>query len=159
MKYAGFGAYWAESARQIPDKGDLSAYWVGISSVGEFFGTAPSYTSIRDPMLRFCHRLIACSIAGRSQAPKKVTITDLFYLKGMDVGSVNIPYLLARLQGLTVIVRDLPVIDMAELAILAPVQAPHPPKAVGPAKSLPHRVARLEEEVNGMREALGEQRE
>ncbi|GKA33517.1 hypothetical protein Tco_0719946 [Tanacetum coccineum] len=97
--------------------------------------------------------LIACSIAGRSQAPKKVTITDLFYLRGMDVGSVNIPYLLARylrlfasgrkqgamisggqfvallaehfgllteerLLGLTMIVRDLPVIDMAKLVRL-----------------------------------------
>ncbi|GJR98544.1 hypothetical protein Tco_0270718, partial [Tanacetum coccineum] len=47
-------------------------------------------------MLRLCHRLIACNIVGRSQAPKKVTVTDLFYLRGMDVGSVNIPYLLAR---------------------------------------------------------------
>ncbi|GKF91850.1 hypothetical protein Tco_0275551 [Tanacetum coccineum] len=101
-------------------------------------------------MLRLCHRLIACSIAGRSQAPEKVTMTDLFYLRGMDVGSINIPYLLARylrlftserkhkamisrgqfvarlakhfrllteerLRGLMVIVRDLPVIDMAKL--------------------------------------------
>ncbi|GJW51513.1 hypothetical protein Tco_0092864, partial [Tanacetum coccineum] len=41
-------------------------------------------------------RLIAYSIAGRSQEPEKVTVTDLFYLRGMDVGSVNIPYLLAR---------------------------------------------------------------
>nr|GEW38337.1 hypothetical protein [Tanacetum cinerariifolium] len=54
-----------------------------------------SYTSIRDMMLRLCHRLIACSIAGMSQAPEKVTMTDLFYLRGMDVGSVNIPNLLA----------------------------------------------------------------
>ncbi|GJV84779.1 hypothetical protein Tco_1524677 [Tanacetum coccineum] len=40
--------------------------------------------------------LIACSITGRSHAPEKVTVTGLFYLRGMDVGSVNIPYLLAR---------------------------------------------------------------
>nr|GEW68928.1 hypothetical protein [Tanacetum cinerariifolium] len=45
---------------------------------------------------REVHRLIACSIAGRSQAPKKVVVTDLFYMRGLDVGSVNIPYLLAR---------------------------------------------------------------
>ncbi|GKC33695.1 hypothetical protein Tco_1046079 [Tanacetum coccineum] len=86
FQLVGFGAYWAESARQIPDKGDLSAYWIGISSARDFLGTASSYTSIKDPMLRLCHRLIACSIAGRSQAPKK---------------------------GLTVIVRDLYVIDTA----------------------------------------------
>ncbi|GJV91996.1 hypothetical protein Tco_1539809 [Tanacetum coccineum] len=90
----------AESLRQIPDKGDLSAYWVGISSVVDFLGTAPSYTLIRDPMLRLCHGLIVCSIAGRSQAPKKVTVTDLFYLRGMDVGSVNTPYMLARYMRL-----------------------------------------------------------
>ncbi|GJR77362.1 hypothetical protein Tco_0089727 [Tanacetum coccineum] len=33
--------------------------------------TAPYYTAIRDPILMLCHRLIACSIAGRSQAPEK----------------------------------------------------------------------------------------
>ncbi|GJU81489.1 hypothetical protein Tco_1283854 [Tanacetum coccineum] len=33
----------------------------------EFFST------FRDLMLRLCHRLIACRIAGRSQAPEKVT--------------------------------------------------------------------------------------
>ncbi|GJY05907.1 hypothetical protein Tco_0371847 [Tanacetum coccineum] len=133
--------------------GDLSAYWVGISFTGDFMGAPPSYTHIRDPILRLCHRLITCNIAGRSQALEKVTVTDLFYLRGMDVGSVNIPYLLARylrmfasgrkrgamisegqfvahlaehfgmltkerLQGLMVIVRDLFVIDMAELVML-----------------------------------------
>ncbi|GJR96375.1 hypothetical protein Tco_0268549 [Tanacetum coccineum] len=67
-------------------------------------------------------RTLQFYIAGRSQAPEKMTVTDLFYLRGIDVGSFNIPYLLARylrrLQGLAVIVRDLPVIDMAELARL-----------------------------------------
>ncbi|GKA30519.1 hypothetical protein Tco_0716824 [Tanacetum coccineum] len=69
---------------------------MGISSARDFLGTTPSYTAIRDPILRLCHRLIACNIAGRSQAPEKVTMTDLFYLRVMDVGSVNVPYLLAR---------------------------------------------------------------
>ncbi|GKE52513.1 hypothetical protein Tco_1487669 [Tanacetum coccineum] len=49
-----------------------------------------------DPMLRLYHRLIACSIVERSQAPEKVTVTDLFYLRGMDVDSANVPYLSAR---------------------------------------------------------------
>ncbi|GKG19807.1 hypothetical protein Tco_0376906, partial [Tanacetum coccineum] len=31
-----------------------------------------------------------------NKAAEKVTVTDLFYLRGVDVGSVNIPYLLAR---------------------------------------------------------------
>ncbi|GKB20109.1 hypothetical protein Tco_0854032 [Tanacetum coccineum] len=137
----------------VPDKEDLDAYWKAISSEGDFLGSSPSYTAIRDPMLRLCHRLIACSIAGRSQAHEKVTVTDLFYLRGMDVDSVNVPYLLAqylrkfasgrkhralisggqfvarldahfgllteqRLQGLTVVVRELHVIDMIELGRL-----------------------------------------
>ncbi|GKA91878.1 hypothetical protein Tco_0813803 [Tanacetum coccineum] len=47
-------------ARDIPHKGDPRAR-----------GRSPSYTSIRDLILRLCHRLIACSIARRSQAPEK----------------------------------------------------------------------------------------
>ncbi|GJZ70449.1 hypothetical protein Tco_0633999 [Tanacetum coccineum] len=96
METVGFDAYWAESARQIPDKRDLRDYWIGISSARDFLGTTPSYTSIRDPLLRLCHRLIACNIAERSHAPEKVTVTDLFYQRGIDVGLVNVPYLLAR---------------------------------------------------------------
>ncbi|GKF11254.1 hypothetical protein Tco_0049180 [Tanacetum coccineum] len=209
------GAYWTESVRQIHDKGDLSAYWVGISSMRNFLSIAPSYTSIRDLMLRLCHRLIACSIARRSEAPEKVTMTNLFYLRGMDVGFVSIPNLLARylrlfasgrkrgamisggqfiarlaehfgllteerLQGLTMIVRDLPVIDMAELvvavgtpvvaedalvldegalAVLEPAQVPQAPPTAGPARIMEQRLSRLEEDVHGIRGALGEKRE
>ncbi|GKB90027.1 hypothetical protein Tco_0962299 [Tanacetum coccineum] len=43
---------------------------------GGFSGYTQSYTLIRDPMLRLCHRLIACSIAGRSQEPKKAPGVD-----------------------------------------------------------------------------------
>ncbi|GJY61400.1 hypothetical protein Tco_0462057 [Tanacetum coccineum] len=67
-----------------------------ISTDGDFLGPPPSYTLIRDLVLRLCHRMITHSIAGRSQAPEKVTVTDLFYLRGLDVGSFNIPYLLAQ---------------------------------------------------------------
>ncbi|GJY97329.1 hypothetical protein Tco_0514239 [Tanacetum coccineum] len=96
MQTTGFSAYWTDSMRQIPNKGDLRDYWRGISSAGDLLGTAPSYTMIRDPILRLCHRLIAYSIAGRSQTLEKVTVMDLFYLRGIDVDSVNVPYLLAR---------------------------------------------------------------
>nr|GEV82665.1 hypothetical protein [Tanacetum cinerariifolium] len=106
--------------KSIPDKGNLRDYWVGISSVGDFLGTTLSYTSIRDLILRLCHMPIACSIAVRSQAPENVTMTDLFNLRGIDVDSVNHFGLLTeeRLQGLTVIVRELPFIDMLELVRL-----------------------------------------
>ncbi|GJU23819.1 hypothetical protein Tco_1157161 [Tanacetum coccineum] len=197
----------------------------------------PSYTFIRDPVLRLCHRMMAHSIAGRSQAPEKVTMTDLFYLRGLDVGSVNIPYLLARylrrfavgrksealisgeqfvprlaehsglltkerLRGLTVTTPTLPVIDMDELvrlqickeidvtwawvalglerqpdaaagapratedapvvdegdqAVPAPVQAPPPPPVA--TRTMPQWMARLEEDLHEIREALAEQRE
>nr|GEW21427.1 putative reverse transcriptase domain-containing protein [Tanacetum cinerariifolium] len=39
-------------------------------------------------------RLITCSVAKRSQAPE--TVTDLVYLRGIDIGLVNAPYLLDR---------------------------------------------------------------
>ncbi|GJX21414.1 hypothetical protein Tco_0224091 [Tanacetum coccineum] len=118
----------AESARQIPNKGDLRDYWIGISFARDFLGITPSYTSIRDPILRLCYRLIACSITGRSQAPVKLTVTDLFYLRGMDnealisrgqfVARLAEHFRLMtkeRLRGLTVIAPALPVIYMAEL--------------------------------------------
>ncbi|GJX59357.1 putative reverse transcriptase domain-containing protein [Tanacetum coccineum] len=50
------------------------------------------------------------SIAERSQAPEKVTMTDLFYLRGLDVGSI--------LGGLTIISHELFDIDMGELVRL-----------------------------------------
>ncbi|GJS12488.1 hypothetical protein Tco_0406960 [Tanacetum coccineum] len=43
---------------------------LGISSAGDFLGTTSSYTSIRDLMLRLCHKMIAYNIARRSQAPE-----------------------------------------------------------------------------------------
>ncbi|GJS33283.1 retrovirus-related pol polyprotein from transposon TNT 1-94 [Tanacetum coccineum] len=173
----------AGSARQIPDKGDLRDYWIGISSTGDFLGTAPSYIAIQDLILRLCHRLIACSIAGRSQAPKKVTVTDLFYLRGMGVDSVNVPYLLARYLRLFTagrksgallawvamgperqpnatasaprVAQDAHVIDEGGHD-LAPVQAPPLPAAA--TRTMPRRMARLEEDVHEIRGTLAEQR-
>ncbi|GJU91672.1 hypothetical protein Tco_1304095 [Tanacetum coccineum] len=97
------------SVRRIPDKGDLRDDWIRISSTGDFLGTTPFYTLIRDPMLRLCHRLIAFSIAGRSQAPEKYVarLAEHFGLLAEE-----------RLQDLTVIAPALPIIDMAELVRL-----------------------------------------
>ncbi|GJY79837.1 hypothetical protein Tco_0485638 [Tanacetum coccineum] len=63
--------YWSESERMIPGKGDLRDYWRSISTDGDFLGPPPSYTLIRDPVLRLCHRMMAHSIAESSQAPEK----------------------------------------------------------------------------------------
>ncbi|GKB00192.1 hypothetical protein Tco_0828185, partial [Tanacetum coccineum] len=96
MESPSFARYWSESERMILGKGDLHNYWRDISTDGDFLGPPASYTLIRDLVLRLCHQMMAHSIARRSQAPEKVTLTDLFYLRGIDVGSFNIPYLLAR---------------------------------------------------------------
>nr|GEW17828.1 hypothetical protein [Tanacetum cinerariifolium] len=143
----------AESAMQIPDKGDLRDYWIGISSAGD------------------------------SLAPEKVTMTGLFYLRGMDIGLVNVPYLLPRYLRLFASGRkqramisrslglerrpddaagspgaaeDALVVDDCVQAIPAPVQAPQPPRA---ARTIPHRMARLEEDVHKIHRVLAEQRE
>ncbi|GJX53958.1 hypothetical protein Tco_0282327 [Tanacetum coccineum] len=156
---------------------------LGLHSAEEMqtAGTAPSYTLIRDPMLRLCHRLIACSIVGRSQTPKKVTVTDLFYLRGMDVGSYVARLaehfgLLTeeRLQGLTVISPTLPLSiwrvreeggtgGVAEEALVASGggdEDEEMPQAVPPLhRTQGERIAQLEEDVHDMHEALQGQRE
>ncbi|GKA76834.1 hypothetical protein Tco_0783295 [Tanacetum coccineum] len=138
-------------------------------------------------MLRLCHKMMAHSTVGRSQAPEKVTVTNLFYLGGLDVGSINIPYLLAcylrrfaakrksealisRGQFAWVALRpkrqpdaaagaleaaeDALVVDESDQAISTPVQAPPPPPAA--ARTMPQRMARLEEDVHEIRGALAE---
>nr|GEY72664.1 hypothetical protein [Tanacetum cinerariifolium] len=124
-------------------------------------------------MLRLCHLLIAHGIDGRSQAPEKVIVTDLFYLRGMDVGSVNIPYLLiceelddtwawvasrtekkqVAMAGALKVVEGAPDVNKGDQVVLAPVQAPQP-HAVGLARTMALRLARLEEDVHGVRGAL-----
>ncbi|GJY48849.1 hypothetical protein Tco_0438805 [Tanacetum coccineum] len=159
IELPGFARYWSKSERMIPGKGDLRDYWRSISTDGDFLGPPPSYTLIRDPVLRLCHRMMAHSIAGRSQAPKKVTVTDLFYLRGLDVGSVNIPYLLAhylrrfaagRKSGALIsgpkrqpdaaagapgAAEGASVVDEGDQAVPTPVQAPPPPPAA--ARTMP----------------------
>nr|GEX15418.1 hypothetical protein [Tanacetum cinerariifolium] len=90
------GAYWSVSERVIPDKGGLRDYWMKISSGRDFLGLAPSYVFIGDHVRRLCHRMIACSISGKGQAPKKETGVNLFYFHNMDLGTANVPYLLAQ---------------------------------------------------------------
>ncbi|GJZ77279.1 hypothetical protein Tco_0641951 [Tanacetum coccineum] len=108
----------AESVRQIPDKEDLSAYWIRISSVGYFLGTTPSYTSIRDLMLRLCHMLITCSIARRGQAPEKV-------FEVIRIGDeARCDDIWGATAGTPEAAEDAPVANKGTPAIPAPVQAP-----------------------------------
>ncbi|GKC85046.1 hypothetical protein Tco_1140763 [Tanacetum coccineum] len=190
MATNGFEAYWTKNLREITSKANLHDYWSRIAFDGGFLSTFPSYTYIRDPLRRLCHRLIAFSISGRCLAPKKVTATDLFYLRSMDEGTM----LNERLQGLTVVVQDLTKIDMDGLVrlricerlleiltwvalrperqqsamaraaqvdqeilkegILAdptPTQATRIPSAASAPRTMPQRMARLEEEVHELR--------
>nr|GEX33153.1 putative reverse transcriptase domain-containing protein [Tanacetum cinerariifolium] len=101
----------------------------------EFFSTfryTPYYTFIRDLMMRLYRKLIACSIVRRCQAPEKVSVTNLFYLRSMDVGSVKIPYLLARYLRRFSSGRK-------------------------PTRTIAQRLARAEEVVHEIQRALGEQ--
>ncbi|GJV60990.1 hypothetical protein Tco_1467090, partial [Tanacetum coccineum] len=155
---ASFGLYWTERARRILDKGVLSTYWIKISSMGDFMGTPPSYTLIRDLMLRLCHRLIGCSIAGRSQAPKKVLEIICFKEEICIELDDTWAWVLAgpaRKEGdAGGVVEEAPVApgggdEDEEMPQVAPPQ----PRTQG------ERIARLEEEMHCMREALLFQRE
>ncbi|GJS45073.1 gag-pol polyprotein [Tanacetum coccineum] len=146
MATDGLRAYWADSLREIATNADLRDYWSMISSDGDILSMVPFYTSIKDALRRLFHKLIAFSISRRGQVPKKVTTTDLFYLRSIDEGTVvNVPYLLARIclgmlkggsRGLGLVVR----VDIDELADQeipeegiqadpAPAQAPQVPLA------------------------------
>nr|GEY19053.1 hypothetical protein [Tanacetum cinerariifolium] len=79
--------------------------------------SAEEMETARDPMLRLRHMLIAYSIAGRSEALEKGAMIS----GGQFVARIAEHFGLLtkeRLQGLTMIVRDLLVIDMAELVRL-----------------------------------------
>ncbi|GJT55962.1 hypothetical protein Tco_0991016 [Tanacetum coccineum] len=121
----GFARYWSESERIIPGKGDLHDYWRDILTDGDILGPPPSYTLIRDPIPRLCHWMMAHSIVGRSQTPEKVIVIDLFYLRGLDVGSFvgrlaqHFGLLTAEiLRGLTVVAPELQMIYTKELVRL-----------------------------------------
>ncbi|GJZ47947.1 hypothetical protein Tco_0601779 [Tanacetum coccineum] len=49
--------------------------------------------------------------------------------------------------------------ERQQVATVGAPKAPQPPPAAGPARTMTHRIARLEEDFHRMRGALGEQRE
>ncbi|GJX46503.1 hypothetical protein Tco_0271693 [Tanacetum coccineum] len=115
-----------------------------METVGfDFLGTAPSYTSIRDLILRLCHRRFA---AGRK--------SGALILGGQFVARLAEHFGLLteeRLQGVAV---EAPVAPRGgDEDEEMPQTVPRPPRTQG------ERISRLEEEVHGMREALQGQRE
>ncbi|GKD87633.1 hypothetical protein Tco_1358787 [Tanacetum coccineum] len=136
-----------------------------ISSTGDFLGITSSYTSIRDPLLRLCHRLIACSIGGRSQLPKKVFEIVCFEEEagGHDIWrkiSSGLERYLDATASAPGAFEDAPIADEGALAVPTPVQAPQPPPPIaGPARTIAQRLARVEEDVHEIHGALGKKRE
>ncbi|GJS13254.1 hypothetical protein Tco_0407726 [Tanacetum coccineum] len=61
--------------------------------------------------------------------------------------------------GALEVAEGAPDVDEGAQVIPAPIQAPQPPLAAAPTRTMTQRMTRLEEEVHGVREALGEQRE
>nr|GEY39467.1 putative reverse transcriptase domain-containing protein [Tanacetum cinerariifolium] len=125
--------------------GDLSAFEKGVSSERDFLSTASSYIVIRDPMLRLCHRLIACSIAGWSQAPEKI-FKEIFFkeeARGIDIlgticeelvdtrawvslGPERQPDAAAgAAAGTLVVAEGSPDVDEGAQAVPAPIQHPN----------------------------------
>nr|GEW94754.1 hypothetical protein [Tanacetum cinerariifolium] len=108
---------------------DLSPYWRGILSEGDLLGTALSYNAIRDSMLRMCHWRFAL---GRKRG--------LMISKGQFVARLAEHFGLLtkeRLQELTIIVQDLPVVDMAVLAVPTLMQAHQQPPATAQIRTIP----------------------
>ncbi|GKC67068.1 hypothetical protein Tco_1099666 [Tanacetum coccineum] len=118
----------AKSARQILDKGDLGAYWRGISSEGDFLGTTSSYTAIRDPIIRLYHRLIGCNIAERSQAPKKEIALER--KQGVMISRAVGPKRQSdAASGAAEVAEGAPVVDKGAQDVPAPVQVHYLPFA------------------------------
>ncbi|GKB20408.1 hypothetical protein Tco_0854331 [Tanacetum coccineum] len=65
MQTEGFRAYWEAGLRRIATKAYLINYWTMNASEGDFLGLPPSYTLIREPLRRLCHRLITFTISSR----------------------------------------------------------------------------------------------
>ncbi|GKA36873.1 hypothetical protein Tco_0723438, partial [Tanacetum coccineum] len=103
------------SLRQFKSILELDDLWIRISFGGDFLGSAPSYTLIRELLRKLCYRWIAFTIYGKGHAPEKVTTTDHFFLRSMDEGTVlEIHFWVIieqSLQTLTVKVHELPTIN------------------------------------------------
>ncbi|GJU91560.1 hypothetical protein Tco_1303983 [Tanacetum coccineum] len=139
MAEDGFGAYWLGSERVIPDIGDLRGYWIEISSDREFFRSSPFYTYIKDPLpLIDMGELVKLNI----------------YMEVRDdwawiaQGAERQPVVTAAAPGDA---EDAPDVDEDAQTVSAPIHAPPPsPPAAG--RTMPQRLGRLEEEIQGLRQ-------
>nr|GEW14420.1 hypothetical protein [Tanacetum cinerariifolium] len=109
----------------------ITCYFDDLDYIKDFENEFPAIV-YNDALTSKLDFLINLLITGRSQEPKKVTMTDLFYLRGMDVGSVNIPYLLDRYFRMFSLGRK--------------HEAPHLPLTAGQARTMAQRIARIKTE-------------
>ncbi|GJY08176.1 hypothetical protein Tco_0375230 [Tanacetum coccineum] len=140
------------------ERGIYMTIMEGISTDGDFLGPPPSYTLIRDLILRLCHRMMAHGITGRSQAPEKICVQLDDTWAWVAMGPERQPDAMAGAPG---VAQDAPIIDEGGQAVSAPVEAPQQPPSPppAPARTMPQRMARLEEDVHEIRGALTEQHE
>ncbi|GJY11302.1 hypothetical protein Tco_0379487 [Tanacetum coccineum] len=160
------------SERVIPDKGDLSDYLVKISSGRDFLRCAPSYTYIRDSVRRLRHNMDR----GTANVPYLLAQYMFKHAEGRKSGArLSRGHFIGHLahhfgllsddvlSGLSVVTREIPLIDMAAKdapvvnedaqADPAPVQAPQPPPPpLDAGRTMPQRLGRLEEEMQGLRQ-------
>nr|GEW34328.1 reverse transcriptase [Tanacetum cinerariifolium] len=130
----------------------------------DFLGIAPSYTAIQDLVLRRYYRLIACSIAHTSQFVARLAehfgLLTTGILQGLTVISPELLIIdmveLVAAAGAPKALEDAPAIDeggQADSALVQTPQQPPPPPAT--ARTMPQRLGRLEEEVQGLRKDVG----
>ncbi|GKB78911.1 hypothetical protein Tco_0945806 [Tanacetum coccineum] len=174
----GFGALLGEMCEVDPrQEGADEYYWIGISADGEIsLALALSYTFYLGSDNRLCHRYLRLFALGRKQG--------VMIYGGKFVARLAKHFGLVTkemLQGLTMIVRELSVINMAELVRLqiyediddtcawvasglerqldATAGAPRAAEDAPAADEGDQRMARLEEDMHEIRGALVEQRE
>ncbi|GJR57448.1 hypothetical protein Tco_1499610 [Tanacetum coccineum] len=126
---------------------DLRGYWDEISSSRDFLTTVPSYIQIRDPLRRLCHCLISHNIAGRGHAPEKIMRHLAWVAPVPKRQQVATAGALEDVEGAHAEIEG-------DQAIPEPVQARQPPPTVAQTRTMPQRIARLEEEVHGLRQSI-----
>ena len=67
----------------FPRRESMSAYWWQVSRGPEYAPTRSKGSTLRSPVLRYMHRLLAQSINARRDSPGVVGEHDLFYLYSM----------------------------------------------------------------------------
>nr|GEW71685.1 hypothetical protein [Tanacetum cinerariifolium] len=85
------------SNRMLPRGGNLAANHYVLGGGYEVLEGIRGKKWLVDPAVKSWRtKMVSCSISGRGQAPEKVTVVDLFYLRSMDRGTKNVSYLLAQ---------------------------------------------------------------